>query len=538
MTGGDILLECLKAQGVRAIFGMPGTQNLALYDAFHRRGQGIQHYLIRNEQAATLLAGGFARATGEVGVAMTVPGPGASNASTGIGDAFTDCQPVLLITGGFERFMHHRDRSKLFHGLDQASFFRPIVRHYACPQSAAQIPQAVRAVFGAIWSGRPGPVVLEIPPDVAAEDGGEPSIPQRVVPRFDNLPNAAAVQRAASLLRDCGRPAILAGGDVVASGAMPALEQLATRLGAPVIQTRLGKGAFPTDHLLNVGNSRHKRAKAVLAAADALIAVGVRFTQIDTANWRLTVPPCLIQIDRDPAEIGREFPVSEGLTGDVTPSIQVLIHVLGDSYKPAGWSEVLPQIQSQHTRPPVPVLSDIRAVLPRDGILVADITSLSYRAFDEYPTFGPRDFLYSCHYVTMGCALPMSLGAKIACPDRPVVAMCGDGGVIMSIGELATAAQYNIAVVFVVVVDNALMAIKASQVKHYAGRLIDTELPNPDFVALARSFGIAGFRANDLGHFRTLLADALAANRPALIEVPMADRAAEIMQQIPWLTGE
>jgi acetolactate synthase-1/2/3 large subunit len=538
MTGGDILLECLKAQGVRAIFGMPGTQNLALYDAFHRRGQGIQHYLIRNEQAATMLAGGFARATGEVGVAMTVPGPGASNASTGIGDAFTDCQPVLLVTGGFERFMDRRDRSKLFHGLDQASLFRPIVRHYGCPQLAAQIPQAVRAAFAAIWAGRPGPVVLEIPPDVAAEECSDPTIPERIAPRLDNLPNPASVQRAASLLRNCNRPAILAGGDVVASGAMPALEQLATRLGAPVIETRLGKGSLPADHPLNLGNSRHKRAKAVLAAADALIAVGVRFTQIDTANWRMTIPPCLIQIDRDPAEIGREFPVSEGLTGDLAPSIHELIQVLGESYQPAGWREVLPQIQAQHIRPPVPVLSDIRAVLPRDGILVADITSLSYRAFDEYPTYGPRDFLYSCHYVTMGCGLPMSLGAKTACPDRPVVALCGDGGVIMSIGELATAAQYNIAVVIVVVVDNALMAIKASQVKHYGGRLIDTELPNPDFVALARSFGVAGFRANNLGHFQTLLGEALAANKPALIEVPMADCAAEIMQQIPWLTGE
>lgn len=538
MTGGDILLECLKAQGVRAIFGMPGTQNLALYDAFHRRGQDIQHYLIRNEQAATLMAGGFARATGEVGVAMTVPGPGATNASTGIGDAFTDCQPVLLITGGFERFMDHRDRSKLFHGLDQASFFRPIVRHYGCPQSAAQIPHAVRAAFAAIWAGRPGPVVLEIPPDVAAEECGDPSIPERVAPRLDKLPNPAAVQRAASLLRGCHRPAILAGGDIVASGAMPALEQLATRLGAPVIQTRLGKGSLSADHPLNFGNSRHKRAKAVLAAADALIAVGVRFTQIDTANWRMTIPPCLVQIDRDPAEIGREFPVSEGLAGDLAPAIEVLLQVLGDSYQPAGWREVLPQIQAQHTRPPVPVLSDIRAVLSRDGILVADITSLSYRAFDEFPNYGPRDFLYSCHYVTMGCALPMSLGAKIASPDRPVVALCGDGGVIMSIGELATAVQYNIAVVIVVVVDNALMAIKASQLKHYAGRLIDTELPNPDFVALARSFGIAGHRANDLGHFRSLLAEALASNKPTLIEVPMADRAGEIMQQIPWLTGE
>ncbi len=538
MTGGEILLECLKAKGVRAIFGMPGTQNLAIYDAMHRAGAGIAHYLVRNEQSATMMAGGFARATGEIGVALTVPGPGASNASTGIGDAFTDCQPVLLITGGFERFMDGRDRSKLFHGLDQASFFRPIVRYFGCPQSAAEIPEIVQAAFTAIWSGRPGPAVLEIPPDVAAEDGGQPMIPARVVPRVDQLPDRAAVAHAASLLSSCQRPAILAGGDVVASDAGIALEQLAMRLGAPVVLTRLGKGAMPTDSPLNFGNTRHKRAKAVLTAADALVAVGVRFTQIDTANWRMAVPPCLIQIDRDPTEIGREFPVTAGLVGDLAPSIASLLQTLGESPHAGGWNELLPQIRTQHIRPPVPVLADIRQVLPRDGILVCDVTSLSYRAFDEYPIYGPRDFLYPCHYVTMGYSLPAAIGAKVACPDRPVVAMCGDGGVVMSIAELATAAQYDIAVVFVVVADNALMAIKASQQKLYGGRLIDTEFPPPDFVALARSLGIDGVRAGDLGHFRKLLADALATNKPSLIEVPMADRADEIMQQIPWLTGE
>jgi acetolactate synthase-1/2/3 large subunit len=538
MTGGEILLECLKAQGVRAIFGMPGTQNLAIYDAFHRAGQGIRHYLVRNEQAATLMASGFARATGEVGVALTVPGPGASNAATGIGDAYTDCQPVLLITGGFERFMHHRDRSKLFHGLDQQSFFRPIVRYFGCPQSAAQIPQAVRAAFAAIWSGRPGPAVLEIPPDVAAEEAGTPLIPQRIVPRFDRLPNPAAVQQVVALLRESRRPAILAGGDVVASGAMIAVERLATRLGAPVIQTRLGKGSLASDHPLNFGNTRHRRAKAVLAAADALVAVGVRFTQIDTANWRMTVPARLIQIDREAGEIGREFPATAGLAGDLTPTVELLLQVLGESYRADGWGDELQALRVSHARPRVPVLGDIRDEMDRRGVLVSDITSLSYRCFDEFPTYGPRDLVYSCHYVTMGFGLPAALGAKIGCPDRPVVALVGDGGVLMSIAELATAAQYDIGVVVVVVVDNALMAIKASQIKHYGGRCIDTDLPPPDFVGLARAFGVTGHRANDLDHFRSLLADALALGKPALIEVPMAKHEHEIMQQIPWLTGE
>jgi acetolactate synthase-1/2/3 large subunit len=538
MTGGEILLECLQSQGVRAVFGMPGTQNLALYDAFHSGSSPIQHFLVRNEQAATLMAGGYARASGEVGVAITVPGPGASNAATGIGDAYTDCQPVLLITGGVDRDIQRRDRSKLFHGLDQASFFRPIVRYYGCPQTANDIPNAVRAAFSAMWEGRPGPAVLEIPPDVAAESAELTCVPHRIGPRAEKRPNAAAVQQAAALLREAKRPVILAGGDVIASHATPSLEQFARWLDAPVIETRLGKGSFPNDDPRHLGNSRHKRAKAALKSADVLVAIGTRFTQIDTANWRLPIPPRLVQLDRDAAEIGREFPVHAGLVGDLTQSMDLLRQVTGSSTDRAGWQTLLPEIQAAHRRSPVPVLSDIRHVLPRNGILAADITSLSYRAFDEYPVYGPRDFAYSCHYVTMGCGFPFALGAKVACPDRPVVSLCGDGGVLMSIGELATAAQYGIAVVLVVVVDHALVAIKASQIKHYGGRLVDTDFPVPDFVALAKSFGIDAHRANGLDHFRELLGRSLAIEKPVLLEVPMADRQAEIMEQIPWLTGE
>ncbi len=537
MTGAEILLECLKAQGVRAVFGMPGTQNLAIYDAFHRAGSGVDHYLVRNEQAATMMAGGFARASGEVGVALTVPGPGASNAATGIGDAFTDCQPVLLVTGGVERFMQHRDRSKMFHGLDQQSFFRPIVRYYGCPQSAAQVPHIVRAAFSAIWAGRPGPAVIEIPPDVAAEDGGRPCIPDRIAPRFDRAPHAAEVRRAAALLRAATRPAIIIGGDVIASNASAAVERLASRLGAPVIHTRLGMCAVPTSFALNFGNSRHKRAKSVLTASDCLVAIGVRFTQIDSSNWRMPVPPQVIQIDRDAAEIGRELPVTAGVVGDLTPAIEAIENELGDR-SGAGWGEQLAAIRAEHRPSRRLVLNDIRDVLPASGIVACDVTSLTYRGFDEFPVFAPRTYLYPCHYVTMGYGLPAAIGAKVACPDRPVVAFCGDGGVMMSIGELATIAQYKIGVVIVVVNDGALLAIKASQVKHYDSRIIDTELVNPDFVGLARSFGLQGRRVADMAEFGSVLSACLGRDAPSLIEVPLAGRQAEIMQQIPWLSGE
>src|SRR5580765_1571849 len=161
LTCADILLRCLRAQGVRAVFGMPGTQNVALYDAFHRSGDGISHYLVRHEQGATMLANGFARATGEVAAAFTVPGPGATNAATGILDAQTDCVPTLLVVGGYERPLAGRDRTKMFHGLDQAAFFKPISRYFGRPETVDEIPSVVRDAFGAMFAGRPGPAVIE-----------------------------------------------------------------------------------------------------------------------------------------------------------------------------------------------------------------------------------------------------------------------------------------------------------------------------------------------------------------------------------------
>jgi acetolactate synthase-1/2/3 large subunit len=445
---------------------------------------------------------------------------------------------VLLITGGVERALAHRDRSKMFHGLDQAGFFRPIVRYYGCPRSALEIPRAVQGAFVAMIGARPGPAVLEIPPDVAAEEVADARVPDGVVPSRCPDVQPAHVERIAALVRSCRRPLVLVGGDVIACGAQGAVTDLAVLLNAPVIHTRLGKGAIPTSHPLNFGNSRHKRAKTLLREADLLLAIGVRFTQIDTANWQLPLPKRVIQLDRDPAEIGREIPVSDGIAAELGSVVTLLARTLGENPPITDWAGRLDEIQLAFKRPAVPVLSQIRRVLDPSGILVCDVTSLSYRGFDEYPVYGPRDFLYPSHYVTMGYGFPAAIGAKLACRERPVVALCGDGGVLMSIGELATVAQYNVPVVVVVVADGALLAIKASQIKSYGGRMIDTQLVNPDFVKLAESFGVAGSRAESLGHFESLLGSAIASDKPALIEVPMSDQEHAIMQQIPWLAGE
>ena len=533
MTGADLLIQCLKAQGVNTVFGMPGTQNLAIYDALYRVGQDIRHVLIRNEQAATMMASGWARATGTVGVALTVPGPGASNASSGIADAYTDCQPILLVTGGVERSMHHRDRSKMFHGLDQQAFFQPITRYYGCPQSAAEIPEMVQAAFSAIWAGRPGPAVLEIPPDLAAENCEALPVPLEVQAELNQSPDPNATKTAAELIRVWQKPLVMVGGDVIASDATLEMQQLAECLGAPLIHTRLGKGAAPSGFAHNWGNCYSSRAKQLLSEADGLIAVGVRFTQIDTRNWSIPIPPQLVQVDRDEREIGREYPVTAGIVGGLRPSLQSLLDELSDTKSSRKWDETTSQLD--HDVGPGPVLREVRRALGPTGIVASDVTSLTYRAFDEYPIFGTRDFLYPCHYVTLGYGLPAAIGAKAACPDRQVVAICGDGGVMMSIGELVTAVQHQINVVVVVISDSALLAIQASQIKGYENRILGTELLNPDFVKLATSMGVHGQRTNDLEDFQQILSDELAADRPSLIEISMEGRQEEIINQIPWL---
>lgn len=533
MTGADLLIECLRAQGVSTLFGMPGTQNLALYDALYRAHAEIRHVLVRNEQAATMMASGWARATGQVGVALTVPGPGASNASTGIADAYTDCQPILLITGGVDRPLHQRDRAKMFHGLDQETFFRPITRYYGCPQSADDIPKMVEEAFAAIWVGRPGPAVLEIPPDLATAECPALPIPKQVEIDHSQRPAATDVAAAADLIGNWQRPLILAGGDVIAAGAAPELRQLAEALAAPLIYTRLGQCAVATDFALNYGHTLGPRARKLLETADGLLAVGVRFTQIDTLNWTLPMPETLVQVDRDPREISREYPANAGIVGDLAASLRALQGSLTSADSERWWDDALGELP--HKMTPGPVLNQVRQALPPEGIVVSDVTSLTYRAFDEYPVQGTRDFLYPCHYVTLGYGLPAAIGAQLACPDRPVVAICGDGGVMMSIGELSTAAQHQIPLVVVVVSDQALLAIKASQIKGYENRILGTELQNPDFVALAEAMGVAAQRTSDLDRFGELLANALAENQPHLIEICMDGQQQAIIDQIPWL---
>ncbi len=537
MKGGDILVECLKAQGVSAVFGMPGTQNIQIYDALLRRGSGvIDHYLVRHEYAATQMADGFARATGEPGVAITVPGPGASNASTGILEAFTDCAPVLLITGQSDSSLYSKHPSKMFHGLDQMHFFESITKYCAIAHTVAEIPVVVENAFKAMRNGRPGPTMLEFPMDVVTGEG-DVQIPPRVERSELSPPDNADLSTAVETIRNAKMPLIFAGSAVFHSNARNELRLLAEKLNAPVIVTRNGKGVLSEDHPLALQICYGYLGREALERSDCLIGIGPRFTSIDSRNWSLELPQPFVQIDEDPNEIGLEYPCDVGVVGDLKLTLQALIEdvVPGEN----GWDAVLTELRAKFdAQPPLPVIHELQDVLPRDTIYAIDVHALGYASFAEFPIYDPRTFLYPNIGVALGHAYPAAIGAKVAYPDRPVICFSGDGGFLMGAVEMATAMKYGINVVAIVVNDGALSAIKGSQIKGCEGRTIDTDLLNPDFVEFAQSFGAYAKRVEDLAGFKDALRDALAAEKPALIEVMLQEKQDDIMNVIGWLQTE
>jgi acetolactate synthase-1/2/3 large subunit len=323
------------------------------------------------------------------------------------------------------------------------------------------------------------------------------------------------------------RPLLLAGGGVCTAGAEPQLAQFADRLGSPVFTTFMGKCALPSEHRLKAGlpwseatsdlTGMASRLSPLFAQADGLLAIGCRFTQAGTGSWVLKPPPSLAQIDIDPAEIGRHYPVEIGICADAGFALPALLRALPSAPRPA-WTS-LPKPAKPWRLPGLDLVGPLREALPRDGILVADITRLSYILLADFPVYEPRTFLHPAGFVAMGYGIPAALGAKAAFPRRAVVAVAGDGCFLMSGMELATAVQEKLPVVVVLVNDGCLTLIKAIQERRYEGRFLGVDLVNPDFQLFARAFGVPSWRVDSDAAFAGALRQALERDEPALIEV-------------------
>ncbi len=549
MTGGEAVVGSLEAHNVRTVFGIPGSHNLSIYDAL-AKSDLIRHIVARHEQGAGFMADGYARACGEPGVCITTTGPAALNTLAALGTAFNDSSPVLLVTSQNPTANLGANKGLIHEISDQLDCFRPVTRLVGRADTITSIPGTVNDTFKGMLEGRHRPAVIEVPSDLL--DGQDavsipgPIIPQRLKPRYEH------VELAAKLLASARRPAIWAGGGVISSDASNELVQLAEAIQAPVFTTVLGKGAIPGDHPLSAGSAiLHPLGREFLAGSkvihprvrpnsttdfqgcDLLLAVGTRFTDEETDSWTLRLPESLIQVDIDTEEISRNYTPTAAVVGDAREVIRALIsrlaHAESGSYtdRTAEISQLRKDIRHDCIdRAPegVGLVETLRSALPRDTILVSDLTIAAYWCRRLLDVYQPRTSIYPWGFGTLGYAVPAAIGAKLARPDRPVVALVGDGGFLFNCQELATAIQHDVPVVILVFNDNAYGVLKSQQeVLH--GRTMAVDLVNPDFLKLAEAFGVDAQCAETFEQLYSAVTTAINSSRASLIEVTIP---------VPW----
>ena len=525
MTGGEAVVRSLAAHNVDTVFGIPGTHNLGIYDALRAMG-GIRHILARHEQGAAFMADGYARASGEVGVCISTTGPAALNTLASLGTAFSDSSPVLCIASQIPAEGIGLDKGYLHECQDQLGSFAPVTKWRARADTVESIPGVMREAFAQMLSGRPRPTAVEIPCDTLDESEEVTMPAPAAVDR--PAPDPEQVERAARLLRAARRPVIWAGGGVISSSAGAEVRRLAERLQAPIFTTVLGKGAVADDHPLAAGATiLHPAARAFLAESDLMLAVGTRFTEEETDRWGLCLPDSLIHIDIDSDEIDRNYPATVGVVGDARAALQLINTQLQDLRRQengsaAGIAKLRQKIWRYcQARAPegVELVQTLRKALPRDTIIVSDLTVAAYWCRRLLDIYEPRTNIYPWGFCTLGFGLPAAIGAKVARPDRPVVVLCGDGGFLFNCQELAVAAQFDVPIVALVFNDSAYGVLKPQQMARY-GQAHAVDLVNPDFVALAGAFGVDGCRVTSIEQLGPAVAKAIEADRSALIELP------------------
>ena len=531
-TGGQAVVAALKAHGVDTVFGIPGAHTLAIYDAL-RDESGIRNVVVRQEGGAGYMADGYARARGKPGVVLTVTGPGATNALTAVGGAYSDSSPLLVISSQIPREHLGKGQGFLHEMRDQRSAFAAVTDWTARVEHAEEIGPTINAAMAHFAQGRPTPAYIEIPLDILDEevDGPESIAPMPTQPR--PIADPEALGRAAAMLLAAERPVIYAGWGVISADASEPLIRLAEHLGAPVATSIKAKGAIPDQHPLCLGCAwaAEVRESPALTEADMMLAIGTRFT-LRTAAWgRVPIPPTLIQIDADETALGRTVPVDLGLVGDAKDLLERLLALVTagtqahrrDPRTLAGYREAIrARIDSAVAeRSPLAheVLLALRQVMPANAIVTGDNCLFCFWAGRYLPIEQPRGWQFPMQFCTLGFALPAAIGAKMACPERPVVALCGDGGFMFTCQELMTAVSLGLNLPVVVFNDAAYGSVRENQTKRYGGRHTAVGLDTPDFPALARAYHAHGVRVERPSDLVGALTDAWAADRPTLIEL-------------------
>jgi len=549
-TGADAVVACLKHQGVEVIFGMTGGSIMPAYDALFRDGQ-IKHMIVGHEQGAAHMAEGYARATGKVGVVMTTSGPGATNLVTGLADAFMDSTPMVAITGQVTSNLLGNDA---FQEADMRGITMPITKHNYQIKSVEELPEVFAEAFFVALSGRPGPVLIDLPKDVmtAPWDGllAAPSAPTGYKPPYRGHP--LQIERALKVLAQASRPVILAGGGVVTAGAHQELRDLAHAAGIPVTTSLMGLGAFPADDELFLGMpGMHGTGYANLALyhSDLILCVGNRLDDRVTGRLDSFAPGArFIHVDVDPSEIGKNLPCLVPIVGDAKPVLKALAEgAAAWEQKPdyslwrdqiETWKSCYPMTYAQ--KPPAiapqAVVETLGRLLPQDAIVVTGVGQHQMYTAQFYPFKEPRTLITSGGLGTMGFGLPAAVGAKVGSPDKEVFLIDGDGSFLMTIQELATAVRYRVGLVVLILNNNFLGMVRQWQEMFLDKRQAETELQPPPYAVVAQAFGGLGRQVTTAEELEPAIAWARAQaaekHLPVVLNV-MVEREALVLPMVP-----
>ncbi len=527
MSGGMAIVEALIARGVDRVYGLPGAQLYSLFDALAQRSERIRTYGARHEQTCGYMAFGAARSTGRPGVFTVVPGPGVLNAGAALATALGCCAPVLCITGQVPSAFMGRGRGHLHELPDQLATLRSITKWAARIERPADVPDVMAEAWRQMTSGRPGPVAVEMAWDQMAATG-EVAAPRPVAVPVAAVPDPREIAAAVALIERARRPMIMTGSG--AQGAAASVRELAELLDAPVAAFRGGRGVVAEDHPLGVSSYA---AFKLWPETDVLIGIGSRL-EMPYMRWagmmqlidKPEPPPHLVRIDIDGEEMARLVPHA-GIVADAEVATRALIDALRAS-KRVRTSGVVADIAKakrsaradiEKIQPQLAYLDVIREVLPRDAFLVPELSQAGFTSYFGFDVREPRTYISEGYQGTLGFGFPTSLGVKAANPARVVVSMCGDGGFMFGVQELATAAQEGLGVVAIVFNNRAFGNVLRDQKTSFGNRTLGSTLSNPDFMTLAKAFGIEGHRVGSPEALRPVLARAIAGDAPVLIEV-------------------
>jgi len=549
------LVKYLESRGIKHVFGLCGHTNIAVLSALEK--STIQFINVRHEQIASHAADGYARVTGKAAVVLSHLGPGMTNAATGVANAALDCIPMVVIAGDVPSHYygkHPHQEVNLHADGAQFEIYRPFVKRAWRVERPELFPEIIEKAFQLAENGQPGPVLVDVPMDIFSMDV-DPALFERQLknakvfsqPTVDE----ATAEKIVNLLAAAEKPVIYAGGGILLADAADELKALVEHLGLPVAHSLMGKGALPDDHPFILGMTGFWGTQYINDAcrnADWILALGTRFKEADSSSWypeyTFDIPKTkLIQIDIEPGEIGRNYPVEIGVVADLKQALKTLLKVARKIVPQGIGRETLKkeiaenqsafnqrnrELELSDAFPMMPerILAEVREVLPKDAIITTDVGWNKNGVGQQFPIYEPGSILIPGGYATMGFGGPAAMGAKLARPDKVVIALIGDGGFGQNPAQLATARHEEIAVIWLIMNNNAFGTIAGLEKAHYHttyGTVFekDGQSTSPDYAALARAYGVEGIRINSASEFKPALEKAIALNKPVVLDVPM-----------------